>query len=511
MTEIPVERLSLRLLPDQHRVILTEAIPDEHVFPGGRSRVEDIVTRVLDLPPSRRRALLEGQVLGRFAHRHRDLAGLLDRNFAAIAERLEGQPESDPETRMLIGSYFTREYAIESAAIFNPSIVPALDQPEGSDELRFIMSLRTVGEGHISSIQFCEGTIDGSGSVSIAPRSRYAATGNRRWATYSKQAMTSRLRDLDADDLVVTEVFADLATEFEYDELMTAIDRAERSSLPAARLYETLRLIHWLAASDYVVSFDGRPLTERVLYPAGPTESHGMEDARFVRYEAKGEVIYYATYTAYDGFEVLPQLIETQDFVTFRVATLSGTCAHNKGMAIFPRPVDDMILALGRWDGQNLHLLRTDDVRRWDEAELLVTPEQPWELVNIGNCGSPIETPAGWLVLTHGVGPMRSYAIGALLLDLDNPSKVIGRLHDPLVEPTEEERDGYVPNAIYSCGGLVHRDYLYVPYGFADYGTGMLRVPLANLLDDMRRHWGIRRSGIDQGDGTTRGIYDGWS
>ena len=483
MTSIPVERLPFQLLPDQRRVIATEAIPGEHVFPGGPSRVEDIVARVLTLSPDRRRDLLHEEVIGRFGARHRDLDRVLDRVYAHISYRLETPPEVDLDTQRLIGSYFTREFSIESAAVFNPSIVPSLDQPVESGRLRFIMSLRTVGEGHVSTIQFCTGVIDGAGNVDLDPRGAFPTTGERRRPSYSKHAMTIQLRDMDADDEVVADVFAGLGDRFNFTELETALQRVRESSLPRARWYETVRLIHWLATSNYVVSFDDELVSERVLYPSGPAESNGMEDARFVRFEFDGDVNYYATYTAYDGFQVLPQLIETRDFNTFRVATLSGTVARNKGMAIFPRPVDGMITALARWDRYNLHLLRTDDVLQWDETELLAMPEQPWEMVKIGNCGSPIETSQGWLVLTHGVGPMRRYALGALLLDLEHPSKVIGRLHEPFVAPFEDERDGYVPNAIYSCGALVHHDHLFVPYGFADYGTGMLRVPLESLLE----------------------------
>lgn len=486
MAQIPVERLPLRFVPDPSRVIATESIPGEHVFPGGRSRVEAIVARVLAVSPHRRRTLLEEEVMARFAHRHRDLGQVLDRNYELIAARLARPPDVDVDTRRLIGSYFTREYAIESAAIFNPSIVRTTDHT--SDELGFIMSLRTVGEGHISTIQFCIGTIDDAGHVQIEPRSRFSATGDRQRPTYSKAVLTPRLSDMDADEEVVAQVFAGLGETFEFDELMAALQRIDASSLPRARTYETVRLIHWLASSNYEVSFEDAPLTERVLYPVGPAESKGMEDARFVRFESGGDVTFYATYTAYDGFQVLPQLIETRDFASFRVATLSGACARNKGMAIFPRPIDGMITALARWDRENLHLLRTDDPLRWDETELLAMPKEPWEIIKIGNCGSPIETTEGWLVLTHGVGPMRRYAMGALLLDLEHPDKVIGRLVDPFVTPFEDERDGYVPNAIYSCGGVVHGEDLFVPYGFADYGTGMLRVPLADLLDALLRN-----------------------
>ena len=228
-------------------------------------------------------------------------------------------------------------------------------------------------------------------------------------------------------------------------------------------------------------------VSERILFPDGPSESHGMEDARFVRFEDADSVIYYATYTAYDGFKILPQLIETRDFLTFRIATLSGSCAQNKGMALFPRKIDGRYVALSRFDNENNYLMHSDEVRFWHEAEKLQDPKLPWELMQVGNCGSPIETEAGWLVITHGVGPMRRYVLGALLLDLTDPARVIGRLREPLFDPNEDERDGYVPNVVYSCGAMVHNGQLIMPYAMSDSATGFATICLPELLDHLTR------------------------
>ena len=240
-----------------------------------------------------------------------------------------------------------------------------------------------------------------------------------------------------------------------------------------------------LASSNYVTTFPAdSQLAERVIFPAGPNETRGMEDARFVRFTADdGRSTYYATYTAYDGFSILPQLIETDDFVRFTISTLNGVAAQNKGMALFPRQIDGKYVMLSRKDRENLHLATSTDVHHWNDVVELYRPQHPWELLQIGNCGSPIETEAGWLVLTHGVGPMRRYTIGALLLDLDDPRRVIGHLREPFIEPDEDEREGYVPNVVYTCGAIVHGERLVVPYGFSDAGVAIAHVALADLLE----------------------------
>jgi predicted GH43/DUF377 family glycosyl hydrolase len=244
-----------------------------------------------------------------------------------------------------------------------------------------------------------------------------------------------------------------------------------------------------LASSSYRVAFPSEvDVSERVLFPNGPTESRGMEDARFVRFvDDDGSVTYYATYTAFDGHQILPQLLETDDFVEFEVTTLSGRSAHNKGIAIFPRRIGGRYVALGRQDNVNNYIMTSYDVRAWADATIVQEPERPWELMQLGNCGSPLETDEGWLVITHGVGPMRRYTLGALLLDLDDPTRVLGHLAEPMLAPDGDEREGYVPNVVYSCGSMLHGEHLILPFGFADVGAGVATIPLGELLGRLTR------------------------
>jgi predicted GH43/DUF377 family glycosyl hydrolase len=276
-----------------------------------------------------------------------------------------------------------------------------------------------------------------------------------------------------------------LPRRFTLEQFEAAIADLDEREVDRTAAHEAIRIIRWLAASDYTIEFaTDTQFSERVIFPSGPTESQGMEDARFVRFRHDdGTLLYYATYTAFDGRQILPQLIETADFRTFDIATLNGDASRNKGMAIFPRLVGGRYAALSRQDNESNYVMFSDDVRHWQDPHLIQVPERPWELVQLGNCGSPLETEAGWLVITHGVGPMRRYALGAILLDLEDPRRVIGHLDEPLLVPTEDERDGYVPNVVYSCGSLIHGRDLVIPYGFSDLGSGIAAIPLQDVLD----------------------------
>jgi predicted GH43/DUF377 family glycosyl hydrolase len=394
------------------------------------------------------------------------------------------------ERRLLIGAYFTHEYSVESAALFNPSIVLAPDQSgcrEG--ERRFVMSVRAVGEGHISSIELRGGVIDGAGTMALDPPGSVLVTGERAApAWYGKALFRDKLAELGAANALADMVMAKLPDRFTGAALDQALAWLEEQGHPHAISYETTKIIRMLAASSYITRFPSdSSLGERCIFPAGPHETRGMEDARFVRFvDDDGAARYYATYTAFDGFEIIPQLIETEDFQTFAVSTLHGAAAQNKGMALFPRRIRGRYVMLSRKDRENLYLATSDDVRFWNDVEELYRPSAPWELLQIGNCGSPLETEAGWLVLTHGVGPMRRYAIGAILLDLDHPTKVIGRLSAPLLSAEADERDGYVPNVVYTCGALIHAGRLIVPFGFSDAGVGIASCALPELLAALR-------------------------
>ena len=482
---VPVRRLAVRLEPDPTRVITRPYIPGDHGPVGGRTRVERIVEHVLALSDETAAATL-AKVRRSFADRHQDFDEVLRAGFEDVRRRVPLPADLSPETRQLIGSYFVHEYSVQAAALTNPSLVLAPDQSGlAAGAVRFVASLRAVGEGHISSIEFRQGVLD-DGEVTIEPPAP-AITGRRRPPTFEKRAFAAKLAEIDAADTLIDEVLAQLGEQFTMDELETVLGELDARGGPSDTIHLVVKTIHWLAASNYVLSFPpDSPLSSRVIFPVGPAESRGMEDARLVRFERKdGSVVYYATYTAFDGFHVLPQLIETSDFVTFRVATLNGAAARNKGIALFPRAIDGHFAALARSDNENNFLMFSDHLRTWATSERLQVPTFPWELIQIGNSGAPIETSAGWLVITHGVGPVRTYALGAILLDLDDPSKVIGHLPEPLMEATEDEREGYVPNVVYSCGQLLHGNTLLIAYGASDTGARFATVELDVLIAEL--------------------------
>ncbi len=460
-------------------------MPGAHIPSNGRLRAQQVVDRILALSEASVASTL-ASTIAQFAQRHPDLDGSLLRNYEGVAGLVPHPDRLTMEQRLLIGAYFTHEYAVEAAALSNPSIVTAPDQGGlGAGERRFILSLRAIGEGHLSSIEFRSGVIGADGGVSIEEPSRYTTIGERREPTYEHKAFRVKLRELGVLNEIAGLVLDPLPADFTLAQLESAIKDLDERGVDRAVAYETTRIIHWVAASNYTIEFSAEShVSERVIFPSGPSESQGMEDARFVRFRYDdGTVVYFAAYTAFDGFQILPQLIETVDFRTFRIATLNGEAARNKGMALFPRMIGGRYAALSRQDNESNFLMFSDDVRTWQDPILIQRPEQPWELMQLGNCGSPLETAAGWLVITHGVGPMRRYALGAILLDLEDPRRVIGHLDEPLLAPAEDERDGYVPNVVYSCGSLIHGDDLIIPYGFSDLGSGIAAIPLGSILD----------------------------
>jgi predicted GH43/DUF377 family glycosyl hydrolase len=485
-----IRRTSHILRHDASRVIAKPYLPGEEIAASDAgSRAGLLMARILALP-DRDVAVVLQQVLRRFEKRHRQFESLLERHFAMVAH-LTGDVALSRERRLLIGAYFTNEYSVEGAALFNPSLVAGPDQTGmAPGERRFVMSLRAVGEGHISSIEFRTGVIDGTSAMTFDPLDGCLVTGDRAPpADYDKSQFSAKLVELDAGNDLAWAVLGRLPEHFTLAELEISLAVLERDGPPHAISFETAKIMRVLAASSYVTTFPAdSALSERVIFPAGPHETHGMEDARFVRFtDDDGSVTYYATYTAFDGYEIVPQLIQTDDFVSFRMATLNGSAAQNKGMALFPRRVGGKFVMLSRRDRENLHLATSPtDVRHWAEVTELHRPSRAWELLQIGNCGSPIETPAGWLVITHGVGPMRRYVIGALLLDLDDPRRVIGQLREPLLTPEGMEREGYVPNVVYSCGALLNGDDLVLPYGLSDAAVGVAVISVPALLAELQ-------------------------
>lgn len=480
MTTLTLRHHGIALAPESARVIIRPFIP------ATAQRITTILNRVLAL--SEEDALRHLQdILLEFDSRHLDLEAPLLANFDRVERHISPRHPLSRERKLLIGALFSGEYALESAALFNPSIVPHPDQkgvPKGA--LRFILSLRATGEGHISSIEFRTGLIDAEGGITLDDVSPFVTVPELDPnPSYRRRPFLDKLHEMGFDNHSTANVMAPLGEDFTWLELNDSMLRARRETKPVTQeLKNSLHSIQWLAHSNYEMRFTPNlAMSERVIFPVSANESNGIEDARFVGFtEDDGSVMYYATYTAYDGHVVLPQLMMTADFLHFRVLTLNGAAIQNKGMALFPRKIAGHYAMLSRQDDENVLIMFSDNPHYWNQPKVLLHPIEMWESVKIGNCGSPIETEAGWLVITHGVGPMRKYSLGAVLLDLEDPTKVIGRLREPLVAPEATSREGYVPNVVYSCGALLHGRDLILPYAMSDRATTIVSVPLDELL-----------------------------
>jgi predicted GH43/DUF377 family glycosyl hydrolase len=424
-----LNRQGLYLRPDPARVVVRPFKPatePRDLNPTDKTRANHIVDRVLALDPETASREL-AEVLDYFQNRHRNLLEIFEARALEMEEAVTAHATFSKEQCWLVGAYFMHEYSFEAAALFNPSIVAHLDQsgvPEGT--IRFILSLRAVGEGHVSSLTFRSGLIAADGTVTVDPTSRLA----------SIPKVKSRLTGPDGDE------------------------------------------VELLFTSDEDIS-------ERVIFPVTEAQSNGIEDARFVQFEDGAEKVFYATYTAYNGRAIRSELIETRDFLSFRMTPLKGAAAKNKGMALFPRRIDGHYAMIARQDNENLYLIYSDDLYSWDGGVTILKPQFPWEFVQIGNCGAPIELDEGWLMLTHGVGPVRRYSIGAVLLDKANPSKVIARAREPLIRPEPSERQGYVPNVVYTCGAMRHNDAIILPYAVSDTFSKFATIKIAALMDFM--------------------------
>lgn len=474
-------RHEINLQPDASRVVIRPFVPSDP------ARVVSIIGRALALSKEEIESEMES-LRGEFDARHLDMESILESNFAMVRHQIFSDRELPESRRLYIGALFSGEYSLESTALFNPSIVQHPDQsgvPAGC--LRVILSLRAIGEGHISSIEFRAGLIDEDGDVSLDPASKFVTMPEVLTnPTYKKRRFSIKLHEMGFGNPHAGAVMEPLGADFTRSELNASVSAIRAHSGPPNQdLSRTLDCVQWLADSNYEIRFDpGLALSERVIFPVSPNETNGIEDARFVRFtDDDGSVMYYATYTAYNGRAILPQLMETQDFLQFRVVTLNGRAVQNKGMALFPRRIDGQYVMLSRQDDENLHLMFSDSPHHWSDPHVVIRPRECWESVKIGNCGSPIETEEGWLVITHGVGPMRKYCLGAVLLDLENPARVLGRLRHPLIVPPAQEREGYVPNVVYSCGSLVHAGQLILPFAISDRASALASIRLSSLLD----------------------------
>ncbi|HEV3204111.1 MAG TPA: glycoside hydrolase family 130 protein [Gemmataceae bacterium] len=478
-----VKRTGIILKPNNTRVVFRPFEPtNEH-------RILKIIGRIMALPEPEVGQLLE-VVMKEFHNRHQKIQKFFLTQFEHVKKHLLTDQKLSEERRLLIGAYFTQEYSLESAALFNPSIVWHPDQTGlPPDSKRFILSLRATGEGHISSITFRSGVINAQNRIKLDEPTRFATAPEALPnSLYDKSLFYRKLFELGLVNSFTEQVIAALEDHFTLEKLQESLGFVQRQQRMQQRENEpAAQGILALAKSNYEIKYTpDQNLSERTVFPMAPTETNGIEDARFVQFqEEDGTSRYYATYTAYDGKVIFPQILETEDFLHFKVSTLNGPEARNKGMALFPRKINGLYTMISRQDNENVYFMYSDMLHFWYTKELLIKPTFPWEFVQLGNCGSPVETEAGWLVLSHGVGPMRKYSIGAFLLDLNNPAKVIGRLSEPLLEPDSNEREGYVPNVVYSCGGLLHNRELILPYAMSDYASTFATVALEEVLNHM--------------------------
>lgn len=482
---VEVNRLSILFKPNTKRVIT-------RFFNPGEDRTIELFKKIMKMNDNYVEKVLN-QVLRDFSMRHRNIIKIFENNYNKV-KHLLNNIGVDPETlsnyrKYLIGSYYTMEYSVESAAYFNPSMVEHPDQSFlGDGQKRVIVSFRATGEGHISSIVFRNGIIFKNGDITFQNVGYLDEVPKivKRFV-YNKTDFNAKLTEMEINKKVADLVLNELNENFIYGELIGSIDKAQKEKKISKSLNKTLQEIRWLADSHYEIIFsEDLALGGRVIFPISYNEVKGIEDARFVKFvDDDGTTKFYATYTAYDGFSILPKLLETEDFVKFKVSPLNGASAHNKGVALFPRKINGKYAMVARCDGVNNYIMYSDNIKLWHTSKKIQAPSEFWELTQIGNCGSPIETKEGWILLTHGVGPMRKYCISAVLLDLNNPEKVIGRLKSPLIMPNDDEREGYVPNVVYSCGGLDHNGILYIPYAVSDWASTIATVKLDDLLDEL--------------------------
>lgn len=483
---VPVIRKNILFSPDSKRVVA-------RYFMNGDERTQQMVARIMTLDEKQVVDTLE-HTLREFARRHRNISSIFLKHFGKIRGLIDAmQIDHDAmslDRKMLIGSYCTMEYAIESAAIFNPSIVEDFDQSDlQMGEKRVIISFRATGEGHISSIVFRRGILDKDNNLQVMKIGHNIDKAEIVHKTlYNKERFLTKLSEMHTHDKYTTQIMQDLPDEFEYAVLKSIVNTALTDPSIRQERRTALEEVIWLADSFYDLQFKhDSDITERVIFPISDSESKGIEDARFVRFvddDQSDKVM--ATYTAYNGHAILPKLISTEDFYSFRVMPLHGVGAQNKNLALFPRKINGKYAMLSRIDGVNNYIMYSDRATQWNKPILLQEPRYTWEFTQIGNCGSPLWTEEGWLVITHGVGAMRRYCIGASLFDLDDPSKEIGRLKEPLLSPLEDEREGYVPNVVYSCGAIIHNNSLILPYAVSDYSSTYAIVDMVELISALK-------------------------
>ena len=483
---VSVLRKNIKLLPDSSRVVA-------RFFMNGDDRTRAMAGRVLAMDEDLVALTLE-QTLREFANRHRNISRIFLKHCNMIRNILEEMGIAygglSDERKMLIGSYCTMEYSIESTAFFNPSIVEDFDQSYLAEgQKRVVLSFRATGEGHISSIVFRRAILDENNDLQMMKVGSHIDKSEIiHKKLYDKKRFVKKLTEMQIPEKYYTAIMNDLPDKFEYYVLKNSVGAYLKDDSISAEKRMALEEMTWLVDSFYDLQFHkDSDLTERVIFPISEAENRGIEDARFVRFtEDDHTQKVYATYTAYNGHTILPKLLSTEDYYTFRVMPLHGNGALNKNLALFPQKINGKYAMLARIDGVNNYLMYSERATLWNNPVLIQEPRFPWEFTQIGNCGSPLWTEEGWLVITHGVGPMRRYCMGASLFDLDDPTREIGRLREPLLTPQENEREGYVPNVVYSCGALIHNTSLILPYAVSDYASAYAVVDLEELLHALK-------------------------
>lgn len=478
---ITIKKLPIRIMPSSARKLIRPFIP------GNPTHVEHIIFRIFSIPTDKRRQILDS-IYDSIDVPRPVLEEIFVRHYENVRDRIPSDSDLDDDMQQLIGAFFTQQYALESTALFNPSIVPhpVQDKPGIT---RFIMSLRAIGEGHISSITFKEGEIDANLNVSVNDNSPFIQEPERYAHLYDRALFIKKANELGLLSELNRKVFDHLSDRFNFSQLQETIDDIRKSnvSVNTHELANSLNNIRTLALSNFTLQFSTNDITERAIYPASPSQSNGLEDARFVKFtEDDGSSRYYATFTAYDGRTIMPEMLETDNFTEFRVSTLNGPVAKGKGMALFPRRVNGAYMMISRQDGESMYIMESDNPYFWYDCRPLLKPTYSWEAMLLGNCGSPIEIDEGWLVITHGVGAVRSYSLGAMLLDKNKPWHVLGRLHEPLLEPTKEERGGYVPNVVYSCGSMAIGRTLILPYAIGDVITTFALISIDEIVSKLK-------------------------
>ncbi|HET8827715.1 MAG TPA: glycoside hydrolase family 130 protein [Pelobium sp.] len=479
---LPIKRKDVTVMPDSKRVIA-------RFFYNGEERAKEILAHINQFDEPSVYNLI-APILQEFSKRHRNITRILEKHADKLMQEIPAEAQNIRETsrfrKLLIGSYFTHEYSIESAAFFNPSIV---DDPDQSDlvegERRLIISFRAVGEGHISSIVFRRALLNKNNDIEVLPAGRYVDEAEIvKNNIYKKEFFLEKAEDAGISKKTLKIAQEHLPDKFDYKNLKSTVEQLIADSETDKTGTELQKLL-WLADSYHEIIFSlDTDISDRIIYPITEYERKGIEDARFVKFiDEEGKEKYYATYTAYDGKTIMPKLLETTDFYNFKVRPMYGQGAKNKNLALFPRKINGKYVMMSRIDGWNNYIMYSDKINIWTNPIQLQSPKYPWEFVQIGNCGSPIETEHGWLIVTHGVGAMRRYSLGISLLALDDPSKEIGRLKEPLLIANTDEREGYVPNVVYSCGSIINHGELIIPYGLSDYSSSFMTVNLKDLLE----------------------------